>query len=451
MIDNSKPTLLLDELLARAAACGADACDAVLFHSADLQVSVRKGAPEGIERSESMALGLRVWVGARQAVVSSTDIAPSAFAELAARAVGMARVATEDADSALAPAERLATHIQDLDLYDAGEPTPEWLMEQCRACEDAALSTPGITNSEGADAGYGSTRVTLATRSGSGGGFSGGYASSHFSVSVSVLAGEGTAMERDYDYASVRHRADLPPAENIGKRAAERTLARLNPRKAATCKVPVLFDPRVSRSLLSAFASAINGAAVARGTSFLKDAMGSAVFAPDIHIIDDPHRRRGLGSRPFDGEGVQNAPLMLVSGGVLQSWLLDLRTANRLKLATTGHASRGVAAAPSPSSTNLYMQAGGQTREALYSGIKSGLYVTETFGMGVNLVTGDYSQGASGFWIENGALAYPVSEITIAGHLSEMMKNATPANDLEFRYATNAPTLRIEAMTVAGA
>jgi len=446
MTDNPEPTTLLTSLLTRTRKLGADSADAVLFHSAAVQVSTRHLKPEGIERSESAALGLRAWVGHKQAIVSSTDISLPAQAELAERVVGMARVATEDADSTLARESLLAREVLPLDLCDAAEPSAEWLMQQCRECEDAALSVPGITNSEGAEAGYGHSVIALATDKG----FAQRYSSSHFSVSVSVLAGEGTGMERDYDYASVRHRADLPPAAGIGTSAAARTLKRLHPRKVATAEVPVVFDPRVARSLLSAFAGAINGASVARGTSFLKEAMGQPVFAPGISIVDNPHRMRGLGSRPFDGEGVTGGKIALVKDGMLKTWLLDTRTANKLKLATTGHASRGIASPPTPSSTNLYMEAGTQTPQELMADIKSGFYVTETYGMGVNLVTGDYSQGSSGFWIENGQIAYPVSEVTIAGHLKEMFAQATPANDLEFRYATNTPTLRVERMTVAG-
>lgn len=450
MRDNSKPVERLEALLAHARKCGADAADAVLFHSADMQASTRMLRPEGIERSESAALGLRAWVGARQAVVSSTDISEGVFAELAERAVSMARAATEDADGTLAPEALLARAIPDLDLYDGEEPSAQWLMEQCRACEEAALSTPGITNSEGADAGYGSSSVTLVTSPAGGAGFAQSYRGSHCSLSVSVLAGEGTSMERDYDYATVRHRAELPAASVIGKSAAERTLKRMHPRKVPTCEVPVVFDPRVARSLVSTFASAVNGAAVARGTSFLKDALGTPVFAPGIRIIDDPHRLRGLGSKPFDGEGVRGGKRALVEDGTLTGWLLDVRTGNRLGLPSTGNASRGVASAPSPTATNLYMEAGALSVGELLADIKSGFYVTETFGMGINIVTGDYSQGAGGFWIEGGEIAYAVSEITIAGQLREMFSRLTPASDLAFRYATNAPTLRVERMTVAG-
>ncbi len=277
------------------------------------------------------------------------------------------------------------------------------------------------------------------------------YQASHFSVSVSVLAGEGTTMERDYDFTSARHRRNLTNAAEIGKNAAHLALARINPRKATTCRVPVVFAPRISRGLLSILASAISGSAVARGSSFLKDAMGKMVFPETVFIIDDPHIRSGLGSKPFDAEGVKNFKRILVDKGRLNSWLLDMRTASKLGLTTTGHAIRGIASPPSPSATNLYMAPGTLTVNQLIGEIVSGLYVTDTFGMGINTITGDYSQGAAGFWIENGVITYPVSEITIAGHLRDMFAQITPANDLTLRYSTNAPTVRIDAMTVAGA
>ena len=257
-------------------------------------------------------------------------------------------------------------------------------------------------------------------------------------------------MERDYDFTSARFVADLTDAEVLGGNAASYALARLKPRKIATCQVPVVYDPRVSKSLLGSFAGAINGSSISRGTSFLKDEMGKAIFVPGISIIDDPHRKRGLSSRPFDSEGLANRKMALVEKGVLKGWLLDMRSANKLGLTPTGNASRSLSSPPSPGSTNLYMEPGALSPKELISDIKSVFYVTETFGMGVNLVTGDYSQGASGFWIENGEKAYPVSEVTVAGRLQDMFKAMTPANDLEFRYGTNAPTLRIESMTVAG-
>jgi PmbA protein len=257
-------------------------------------------------------------------------------------------------------------------------------------------------------------------------------------------------MERDYDFSSALHAADLDSPEKIGRTAGERAVARLNPRKVSTRKVPVVFDRRVANSLVSHLASAINGASVARKTSFLRDKMGAKLFADGIRIIDDPMRKRGLRSHPFDGEGVAGKKLALVEDGSLRSWLLDSATARELGLATTGHASRGVSSVPSPSPSNLHMEPGKLGSDELIADIKDGFYVTDLIGMGVNMVTGDYSRGASGFWIENGKRTYAVSEVTIAGHLFDIFRSLTPANDLEFRYGTNAPTLRIEGLTVAG-
>ena len=447
MIDSKD---ILAGLVERSCKKGATACDAVLFETTDLGLSQRLGKPEGIERSESSAVGLRVFMGQSQATVSSTDTSQAALEELAERAIAMARLAPADPDSALAARELYATTIPSLDLLDDKEPSPGWLTEQCAGAEDAARSVKGITNSEGADASYSKSRVSLAISHGKALDFSASYEGSYFSISVSVLAGSGTGMERDYEFTSSRHRADLQDAASVGFSAAKRALARLNPRKATSARVPVVFDPRVSRGLVSTFASSISGSAVSRGASFLKDAMHTQIFAPHITIIDNPHLPRGMGSKPFDAEGVKNSKQALVENGMLQSWLLDVRSANKLKLQTTGHATRSISSPPAPASTNLYLAAGTPSPNELIGDIKSGLYLTETFGMGINTVTGDYSQGAAGFWIENGAITYPVSEITIAGNLREMFASITPANDLTFRYATNAPTVRIEQMTVAG-
>jgi PmbA protein len=266
-----------------------------------------------------------------------------------------------------------------------------------------------------------------------------------------VIAGEGTAMERDYDYATSRFGKDLEAPDVVGKRAAERAVKRLNPRKAKTQAAPVIFDPRVAPSLLGHFAGAISGAAIARGVSFLKDRLNSEVFRSDIIIVDDPHRRRGLRSKPFDGEGVANGRKVIIENGRLTTWFLDSASARQLGLQTTGHAARGTGGPPSPSPTNLYMAAGAYSPKELMSDVREGFYVTELIGMGVNGVTGDYSRGAAGFWIEKGEIAYPVSEVTIAGNLKEMYLNLTPANDLVFRYGTDAPTLRVDGMTIAGA
>ena len=429
---------ILDRLIRAARAAGADAADALIVGSVSAAVSYRLGKLEDVERSESSDLGLRVFVGERVAFVSSTDLSTRALDELPERAVAMAK---------LAPADRLARSFPALDIEDSLEPPPDLLIERARAVEGAAMAVPGITNSEGGGASFGRSAIALATSEG----FFGSYAGTSHSVGVAVLAGDGTAMERDYESASARHTDDLESAEEVGRRAGHRTISRLNPRKVKTQDVPVFYDPRVSAGLIGHFAGAISGASIARGVSFLKDRMGQQIFAPGINIIDDPHRLRGLRSKPFDGEGVRNKRTAFVERGVLQSWILDCASAKQLGLATTGHAARGTGGPPSPSTTNLYMEPGVIAPDMIIDGIKQGFYVTELMGMGVNSVTGDYSRGASGFWIENSEIAYPVAEVTVAGNLKDMFLHMTPANDLVFRYGTNAPTILIEGMTVAGA
>ncbi|MEK9944590.1 MAG: metallopeptidase TldD-related protein [Alphaproteobacteria bacterium] len=437
----------LSDLVARAIKAGADTADAIAAESISLGVSQRLGKREDLERAESVDLGLRVMLGQRQAIVSSTDRSEAAVEELVTRAVAMAKIAPEDPHIGLADPDLIATSWPDLDLMDPYEPDPEELYERSAEAEDAARAVPGVTNSEGADASWGRSTVALATS----GGFAAAYSGTSHSVSASVIAGEGTAMERDYDYSSVRFLKDLDDPATIGRQAGERAVKRLNPRKVKSGAVPVVFDPRVSNGLLGHLASAINGAAVARGTSFLRDKMDEKVFADGIVIVDDPHIKTGLASRPFDGEGVANRRMNLIEDGRLTTWLLDTATGHQLGLKSTGHASRGASSPPSPSRSNLFMEPGAQTPEALMADIASGLYVTELIGFGVNAVTGDYSRGAAGYWIENGEIAFPVSELTIAGNLKDMFLNMTPANNLEFRYGANAPTIRLEGLTVAGA
>jgi len=440
------PREILDRLLRDARRAGADAADAIFVASVAASVSYRLGRLEELERAESWDLGLRVFIGERVAFVSSTDLAADTLAELPVRAVAMARLAPEDRFAGLAPADRLASSWPDLELEDVEEPPAEILIERARAVEGAAMAVDGITNSEGGGASFGRSEVALATSQG----FFGRYAGTSHSVGVAVVAGEGTAMERDYDSASARHAKDLESAEAVGRRAGERTMARLNPHRAKSQAVPVVFEPRVASGLVGHLAGAISGASIARGVSFLKDEMNKPVFAPEIAIVDDPHRPRGLRSKPFDGEGVRNQRMSLVENGVLKTWTLDCASAKQLGLETTGHAARGTGGPPSPSTTNLYMEAGAVSPDGLIADIAQGFYVTELIGMGVNMVTGDYSRGASGFWIENGKIAYPVAGVTIAGNLKSMFRQLTPASDLVFRYGTNAPTLRVEGMTVAG-
>ncbi len=437
---------LLDELIARARKAGADAADAVAVTSASLSHAQRLGETEHLERSESQDLGLRVFVGRRQAVVSSSDRAPAALAELVSRALDMARAVPEDPHCGLADPALIEATPPDLDLTGDDEPAPEALAGRAAAAEDAARAVPGVTNSEGAEASWSRSQVALAASNG----FSGAYAVSRHGVSAAVLAGEGLGMERDYDWASAVHAAELEDPEAVGRRAGERAVARLSPRKVKSAQVPVVYDPRVSGGLLRHLAGAINGAAIARGTSFLKDDMGIRIFPESTTVIDDPRRPRGLASRPFDGEGVAGARRAVIENGVLTTWLLDSRAAHQLDLTSTGHAARGVSSPPSPSASNLWLEPGACDPDGLMADIASGLYVTELMGFGINMVTGDYSRGAAGFWIEGGGRAYPVSELTIAGNLKDMFANLTAADDLTFRTGADAPTVRIDGMTVAG-
>jgi PmbA protein len=438
---------LLGDLIARARAAGADAADAVMVGGTSLGVQRRLGKTEHVERSEGRDLGLRVFLGRRSAIVSSTTVDPAGFAALAERAVAMARVVPEDPYSGLAAEARLPDDAGPLDLADTAEPDTATLLKRAAAAEDAALAVGGVTNSEGADAGYGSTEIVLVTSAG----FAGTYRRTSHSVSATALAGAGTGMQRDYDYSSAVHLADLDDAAAIGRSAGERAVARLDPARPRTAKVTVVYDPRVAGGLLGHLSGAINGASVARGTTFLKERLGSRVFAAGIDVVDDPRRVRGLRSRPFDGEGVPTTRRAIVEDGVLTTWLLDSRSARQLGLKTTGHAARGTGGPPSPSATNLYMAPGALTPAELMADIKEGLYVTELIGMGVNGITGDYSRGAAGFMIRDGAIAEPVAEITIAGSLSEMFAHLTPASDLVFKRGTDAPTIRVEGMTLAGA
>jgi PmbA protein len=437
---------LLQDLIDKARTAGADAADAVLFDGASLSLAQRLGKPERLERAEGCDLGLRVFVGRCQAIVSTTDRSPDTLRELVDRAVAMARTVPEDPFCGIADPDQLAREWPDLDICDDYEPAAEELIEQARIAEEAALAVAGVTNSEGAEASWSRSSVVMAASNG----FHGGYSVSRRSLSVSVLAGAGTAMERDYEYSSKVYGNDLADSAEIGRQAGEKAVRRLNPRKVRTCKVPVVYDPRASRSLLGHLSGAITGPAIARGTSFLKDMMGETLFRSSITVIDDPHIRRGLRSKPFDGEGVAMTRRNIIEEGRLTTWLLDLRSARQLGLTSTGHASRGTSSPPSPSPTNFYMAPGPRSPAELMADIGEGLYVTELMGMGVNGITGDYSRGASGFWIENGQIAYPVSELTVAGNLKDIFRELEPASDVEFRYGVDAPTIRIDGMTIAG-
>lgn len=437
---------IVDDLVARARAQGADAADAVAFEAASLSVQQRLGKPERVERAEACDLGLRVFVGRRAAIVSSSDRSGRALDELVERAVAMARAVPEDPYCGLADPGQIVTDWPDLDLFDGEEPEPALLVEQATAAEAAALAVPGVVNSDGAEASWSRTVVALAASNG----FRGSYRASGRSLSTSVIAGDGAGMETDYDFTSAVYGTDLEAPEAVGRRAGERAVRRLGARKVASARVPVVYDPRVANSLIRHFSGAINGAAIARGTSFLKDRMGKAVFAKGLRIVDDPHIRRGLRSKPFDGEGIATTRRAIVEDGRLETWLLDLRSARQLGLVTTGHASRGTSSPPGPSASNLFLEPGAASPEDLIAAIDQGFYVTQMLGSGVNQVTGDYSRGATGFWIDKGQIAYPVNEVTVAGNLADMFAHLTPANDLVRRYGVDSPTVRVDGMTVAG-
>ncbi len=436
------------QLVEQAKKAGADAADAVYHCDASTEVRVRLGALEDVVRSEGEEIGLRVFLGQRSATISSSSMNPDVLKGLVARALDMAREAPEDQYAGLAPAEMLLKGAApDVDSDDGADPDPQSLRDAALACEDAARAVKGVTNSEGADASAGRSIFALATSHG----FAGVSNASGYGISASVLAGEGDARERDYDWRSARHRSDLDSPEAIGQRAGERAVRRVNPGAIKGGVLPVLFDPRVGGSLIGHLIGAISGSAIARKTSFLLDALGETLFDSAISIIDDPLRPRGLGSRAFDGEGLPTARCAIIDRGVLSSWLMESAAARQLGLKPTGHASRGGSGAPGTSPSNVHLEGGSVPVAELIADIDYGVYVHELSGQGVNLVTGDYSRGAAGYLIEKGEITGPVSEFTIAGNLKDMFRALTPANDLEFIRSTNVPTLRIDGMTVASA
>jgi PmbA protein len=439
-------TNLLADLVAKARKAGADTADAMKVDVAALAVTCRLGEIETLDRSESGALDLRVFIGKKQAIASTTDIKPQALDELVERTMAMAKAAPEDEFCGLADAAAIAKKWPSLNLADEEMPTAEKLIAETRIAEDAARAIKGVTNSDGAEAGASSADVVLVASNG----FAGQHRRTYHSLSASVVAGDGTGMERDYDYASRVFAKDLPSAKSIGKSAGERAVRKLGARKMSTARVPVVFEPRLAGTILHHLSGAISGAAIARGTSFLKDSLGKKVFGDMITVTDDPHRERGLRSHPFDGEGLLPERRKIIDKGVLTTWFLDQRSARQLKMKSTAHASRSPGSLPSPSPSNFYLEAGTKSADELIHDIKHGFYVTELMGYGVNGVTGDYSRAAAGFWIENGTIGFPVSEMTIAGNLKDMFLNLTPANDLQFLFGIDAPTLRIEGMTVAG-
>lgn len=440
---------LTQQLLQAATAAGAEAADALAVDGRSLSIDVRGGALEHAERSESVDLGLRVLIGKRQACVAASDTRPETLAEMAERAVAMAREAPEDPHSGLASTEQIARHwdSRSLDLEDStAEPEPAQLEEAARRAEAAALATEGISRIDVASAGYGYRRLHLAATNG----FSGGYARTDHAISCVAITGEGTGMERDYASELRLHRADLPDAAVIGREAAERTLLRRGARKPKTGRYPVVYDERVASGLIGHLLSAVNGASVARGSSWLRDALGQQVLPKGLSLREDPHRPRASGSRPFDAEGLLTGPRDIVRDGVLTGWTLDLATARKLSMQSTANAARGTAGPPSPSVGNVELTPGDLDRAALLREMGTGLLVTSMIGSSINPTTGDYSRGASGFWVENGEIAHAVNECTIAGNLPEMLLSIVAANDARMHLSRRVPSLLVEGLTIAG-
>ena len=436
-------------LLAAARAAGADAADAIAMAGDSLSIEVRGGALEQAERAEGIDIGLRVLLGKRQACVSSSDVRKDTLAAMAERAVAMAREAPEDRWCGLADPAELARDRDagPLDLVDPEPmPSPDELQAAALAAEAAALAVPGVSKIDSAGAGWSSGRFHLAASNG----FSGGYGATGHSVQAVAICGDGTKMERDYAFESRVHRADLPAPEEIGRLAGERTAARIGAAKPPTGAFPVLYDERVASGLIGHLTAAINGTSIARGASWLKDALGEQVLPAGIDLIEDPLRPRIGGSRPFDGEGLPVARRALVENGVLQGWTLDLATARQLGLRSTGNASRGTSAPPGPSTGNLAMTMGTASRDELLAEMGTGLLVTSLLGASINPTTGDYSRGASGFWVEKGEIVRPVNECTIAGNLRAMLATVRPANDARRHVGRVVPSLLVEGLVVAG-
>jgi PmbA protein len=438
---------LLEDVVSAALKAGADAAEAVGSERRSLSVGVRLGALEEVEREESRDLGLRVFVGKQQATVSASDISEATRTRLVERAVAMAKLAPEDKYAGLAPEELLFRGDQpDLQLYDPTERTAEELEAMAREAEDTARAVEGVTNSEGGGAGWhtGGWRFVTST------GFRGEHQGSAFSLSASVIASKGEGMERGGEGRSTRWASDLPSAEAIGKKAGERAAQRLGARKIESSTAPIIVENRMAPSLLSAFIGAISGPAIARGVSFLRDKLDSKVFADGVEIVDDPFRLRGMGSTPFDDEGVRVEERSIVKDGVLTTWLLNCSAARQLGLVSSGHASRGLAGPPGVSTHNLHVVPGEKDLDGLMSDAGSGLLVTSMFGPSLNSNTGDWSAGVSGFWFDKGEIQFPVSEITVAGNLADIYRRIVPGSDLEFRGSVNAPSLMADAVAIAG-
>ncbi len=437
---------IANDVVHMALKAGASSADAIAISSRSQGVSLRHGVIEEFEQSESQDIGLRVFVGQSAALIGGSVLTPDGLQRLVERSIAMAKLAPPDPFAGIAATDQLARDFPDLDLVSKTETSMEDLKALAQRAEDAGLAIKGITRSNGGSASSSRRLVAMAASNG----FARSWERTSFGISASVVAGEGTSMERDYDGHGASHFEDVESPEKIGTTAGERAIARLNPRKIASQRIPVLYDRRVAGSLVGHLLGAINGSSIARGTSFLKQELGKDIFAPHVTLVEDPHRIRGPASRPCDGEGLPTVKRNIIDQGVLTTWIMDLRAARQLGLAPTGHGSRGLTSPPSASTSNIHMQAGPRSPEEIMKDFGTGLLVTEFIGSTINMVTGDYSRGASGFWIENGEKVYPVSGITVAGNLRDMFKALEPASDLIFRSGTNVPSCFLGDMTIAG-
>jgi PmbA protein len=440
-----KNLLFIEQVIDKTKKQGANVVEVMMGDSASTSADIRNGKIDQFERSESKGFGIRAIAGDRQAVVYSSDFSDMAVDTLISKLGSMLKVLPADPYIAY-NSKDFVKNIIDIDKFDSFEPTPQQLIDIATECAESAMSVKGVTNSDGANCSHSRGKTYIVSSEG----FAHSYESTSSAISASAIAGTENGMETDYDYDSKAYFSDLLTPQEIGKKAGERAVEKLNPVKIKSGKLPIIFDPRVSNGYLYILASAINGSAIARGTSFLKDKMGEDLFPKGFNVYDDPHILRGPRSKPFDGEGHENNKLTIIEDGRLKQWILDLSTAKRLGLTTNGRAARGMASIPNPSCTNLYFAPGKISPNDLIKSVKKGIYVNDLIGSGANIVSGDYSEGASGFMIEDGELTFPVSEITIAGKFLDMFKNMTLANDLTHKYGIDSPTMMIDGMTIAG-
>ena len=435
---------LADDIIKKSLSRGADFSDIVIAKNLSKNVGCRLGNLEEIEQSETQVLGLRTFIGERSAIISTNNFSRDSIIESIDRVINMTKLAPKDPMVSLA--SQTIEKIPDLDLFDSHDLKPDDLKDLALRTEEASLKIKGINNSNGASSSQSKTSFHLSTSNG----FSGGYKKSNYSISCSSIAGDDLNMQTDYDYDSKVFFKDLKDEFSIGEKAAKNTLAKCNPKKIKTCTSDIVFDPRVSRTILAHFSSLINGASIARGSSFLSEKMNTKIFNKDVNIIDDPSILRGIASKPFDDEGCGIQKLNIVQNGNLNSWILDTTTAKQLNLNSNNRASRGMSSPPSPSSTNMFIENGSFSVNEIIKNIKDGFYVTDLIGQGVNLITGDYSRGAGGFKIEDGNITFPINEVTIADNLKDMFSRMIIANDLDFKYSINSPTILIEGMKIAG-